>query len=303
MHGAGAGDRGRAVGCRWRMSFTEHVLPMQCEGEVLLGMLSQPDRASKLGVIVVVGGPQYRVGSHRQFVLLARCLASAGHPVLRFDYRGMGDSGGAVQSFEAVEDDIATAVDALQAACPEVKRVVLWGLCDGASASVLYCGATHDVRVAGLCLLNPWVRSDATLARTHLKHYYTSRLFEAAFWRKLLFGKIGWKRAITDFAGNIKNSRGQAKMNTQVEPFQTRMATALRHFSGSILLLLSAEDYTAKEFIECAGSDPLWRGILERTDLQKIEIEGADHTFSKQQCRVETEQAVLKWMANLTEAA
>jgi exosortase A-associated hydrolase 1 len=284
------------------MSFTEHVLTMQCKGDVLLGVLSQPDRASKLGLIVVVGGPQYRVGSHRQFVLLARCLASAGHPVLRFDYRGMGDSGGAVQSFEAVEDDIATAIDALQAACPEVERVVLWGLCDGASASVLYCGATHDVRVSGLCLLNPWVRSDATLARTHLKHYYTRRLLEAAFWRKLLFGKIGWKRVITDFAGNIKDSRGQAKMNTQVEPFQSRMATALRHFSGSILLLLSAEDYTAKEFIECAGSDPLWRGILERPDLQKIEIEGADHTFSKQQWRVETEQAVLKWMANLKEA-
>ncbi len=299
MHDAGAGDRGRAVVCRWRMSFTEHVLTMQCKGEVLLGVRSQPDRASKLGVIVVVGGPQYRVGSHRQFVILARCLASAGHPVLRFDYRGMGDSGGAVQSFEAVEDDIATAIDALQAACPEVDRVVLWGLCDGASASVLYCGATHDVRVAGLCLLNPWVRSDATLARTHLKHYYTSRLLEAAFWRKLLLGKIGWKRAITDFLGNIKEARGQAKMNTQVEPFQSRMATALRHFSGSILLLLSAEDYTAKEFIECAGSDPLWRGILERPDLQKIEIEDADHTFSKQQWRIAAEQAVLNWMATL----
>jgi exosortase A-associated hydrolase 1 len=303
VHGAVAVDRGRADGGRWRMSFTEHVATMQCKGEVLLGVVSRPERASKLGVIVVVGGPQYRVGSHRQFVLLARCLASAGYPVLRFDYRGMGDSGGTVQSFDAVEDDIAAAIDALQAACPEVERVALWGLCDGATASALYCDATHDARIAGLCLLNPWVRSDATLARTHLKHYYGSRLLQGAFWRKLLIGEFDWMRAIKGLWGNLQASRGYTKTELRAKPFQNRMASALRHFSGKVLLILSANDFTAKEFVELASSDPLWRGILERPDLQKIEIEGADHTFSKQPWRSAAEQAVLKWMTNLKEAA
>lgn len=299
MHGAVAVDRGRADGGRWRMNFTEHVLTMQCKDEVLLGVVSQPGRASKLGVIVVVGGPQYRVGSHRQFVMLARCLASAGHPVLRFDYRGMGDSGGTVQSFDAVEDDIATAVDALQVACPEVKQVVLWGLCDGATASALYCDATHDVRVAGLCLLNPWVRSDATLARTHLKHYYIARLMQGAFWRKLLRGEFEWMRAIKGLWGNLQASRGQPQTELRAKPFQNRMATALRHFSGKILLILSANDYTAKEFVEFASTDPLWRGVLERSGLQRVEIAGADHTFSSRQWRLLTEQVMLNWMATL----
>lgn len=285
------------------MNFTEHVLTMQCMGEALLGVVSKPDCRSKLGVVVVVGGPQYRVGSHRQFVLLARCLASAGYPVLRFDYRGMGDSGGAVRSFDAVDDDIAAAIDTLQTACPEVEQVILWGLCDGATASVLYCGATHDVRVAGLCLLNPWVRSDSTLARTHLKHYYGSRIVQGAFWRKLLRGEFDWTRAIKGLWGNVQASRGHAKMEVRVEPFQNRMAMALRNFSGKVLLILSANDYTAREFVECASSDPLWRGILERPGLQRVDIAGADHTFSSQQWRIDAEQAVLKWIANLKEAA
>jgi hypothetical protein len=45
-------------------------------------------------VVIIVVGPQYRAGLHRQFVSLARTLSTAGFLVLRYDYRGMGDSDG-----------------------------------------------------------------------------------------------------------------------------------------------------------------------------------------------------------------
>jgi len=61
---------------------------------------SDDDRRAACGVLIVVGGPQYRVGSHRQFLLLSRRLAAEGHPVMRFDYRGMGDASGAMRGFE-----------------------------------------------------------------------------------------------------------------------------------------------------------------------------------------------------------
>lgn len=298
-----AGDNERAYCVGWRMNFTEHALVMHCDGEAILGVVSKPDCTSKLGVIVVVGGRQYRAGSHRQFVLLARCLASAGYPVLRFDYRGMGDSGGAVQSFDAVDDDIATAIDALQSECTGVERVVLWGLCDGATASVLYCGKTKDARVVGLCLLNPWVRSDATLARTHLKHYYSARLLQGAFWRKLVSGEFDWVKAVKGLWGNLQATRGRAEKGVRVQPFQNRMATALRLFPGKVLLILSANDYTAKEFVVCASTDPLWQGVLERAGLQRIDIADADHTFSSQQWRTAVEQAVMNWMTSLKEVS
>jgi len=135
----------------------ERPLFFDCEGFALLGVIAEPELPARVGVVIVVGGPQYRAGSHRQFVLLARSLAEAGVASLRFDLRGMGDSEGPRTDFEHAQADIRAAIDALCGAVPRVEQVVLWGLCDGASASALYAGG--DRRVAGLALFNPWVRT------------------------------------------------------------------------------------------------------------------------------------------------
>ena len=138
----------------------ESVLGFACEGEPLIGILAEPSdgAVADVGVLIIVGGPQYRVGSHRQFTLLARHLAANGFAALRFDYRSMGDSPGETRDFLAVDADIAAAIDALLAARPALKRVALWGLCDAASAALLYLDSTRDPRVAGVALLNPWAR-------------------------------------------------------------------------------------------------------------------------------------------------
>ncbi|MDQ2695687.1 MAG: hydrolase 1, exosortase A system-associated, partial [Pseudomonadota bacterium] len=112
---------------------TETAFVFACRGDELPGILHHGAAGAARGLLLVVGGPQYRVGSHRQFVLLARDLAAAGIPVLRFDYRGMGDAGGDFAGFEGVDDDIAAALDAFFARCPGLREVVLWGLCDAAS--------------------------------------------------------------------------------------------------------------------------------------------------------------------------
>ena len=295
------------------MMFVDVPLTMDCAGDQLLGILSKPEAPLPLGLVIVVGGPQYRVGSHRQFLLLAHRLAQAGHAVLRFDYRGMGDSGGSPRNFEAIDDDIAAAINALQAQCPQVRAVVLWGLCDGASASLLYAGRQHDRRVAGLCLLNPWVRSEASLARTTVKHYYGERLLQAEFWRKLWRGQLDWRRSLCSLRNNLLASRnrspadagtasGPASANAaavSLMPFQSQMAVCLRHFPGQVLLVLSGNDYTAKEFLEYATTDTHWRGLLNRPGLQRFDLAQADHTFSSASWRNEVELAVVGWMATI----
>jgi len=281
------------------VNFTDQSVVMPCHGENLVGILSQPEQPSTLGLVMVVGGAQYRVGSHRQFVLLARCLASAGFPVLRFDHRGLGDSSGERMGFEAIDDDIGVAVQTLQRQCPGVQRVVLWGLCDGASAALLYSGQRHDARVAGLCLLNPWVRSDATLARTRIKHYYAGRLLESSFWQRLWQGQYEWRPSLAGLWQSLRDFH-MGPPSAEPEPsFQQDMARALRRFPGEVLLLLSACDYTAKEFVECAQSDPAWKGLLQREQLQRVDVADADHTFSKAIWRATAEQAVLAWMRRL----
>lgn len=280
------------------MNFTEQAVTFRCAEEELLGILALPEQPEAVGVLVVVGGPQYRVGSHRQFLQLSRVLAGAGYPIMRFDYRGMGDGTGDQRNFEDVNEDIRAAIDALCANCPQVKRVVLWGLCDGASASLLYCDATLDSQVSGLVLLNPWVRSGTSLAHTRIKHYYGQRLMQVDFWRKLLTGKLGLARAICGFVDNLKVVRQKRTLTAadQALPFQERMARGLQLFTGQVLLLLSGNDFTAKEFLETFQADKAWAAIHEQSKVARIDIPGADHTFSTVGWRRQVEEITKRWL-------
>jgi uncharacterized protein len=280
------------------VKFTEEAVGFPCEGEQLLGILARPERPSKLGVVIVVGGPQTRVGSHRQFALLSRALATAGYATFRFDYRGMGDSTGEQRSFEMVSLDIRAAIDGFQAACPEVSRIALWGLCDAASAALLYCGDKYDSRIAGLCLLNPWVRSETTLARTQVKHYYGQRLLQREFWAKLLGGRLNVAKAIAELLRKLgqASTRPAPRQAISAVFFQERMARALAEFSGKVLLVLSGEDFTAREFLEYTSGSDSWHGLLERPNLTRIDIAAANHTFSSQEWRESVENACLDWL-------
>lgn len=281
------------------IGYLEEALQFDCQGDRLLGILARPRGVPEMdcAVLIAVGGPQYRVGSHRQFVLLARALARAGFPVMRFDYRGMGDSEGAPRDFEAVSEDIAAALDALQRACPDVGRVVLWGLCDAASAALLYCQERQDARLAGLCLLNPWVRSAASLARTHVKHYYGQRLLQADFWRKLLSGGLPVLGALRGLLRTLRQARVASTPVAVRPPFQARMAEGLRLFPGPVLLLLSGCDFVAQEFSDRASADDTWRAALRRDDLIRQEMSEADHTFSSAAWREDVLNATLRWLA------
>lgn len=280
----------------------EHAFTFNCEGETLLGILHRPTQvqeAQRTGVVVVVGGPQYRAGSHRQFVHLARYLAAAGHPVLRFDMRGMGDSSGAQRSFEALDVDIGAAIQALMQHQPEVRSVVLWGLCDGASAALLYLHRNPDPRVSGLCLLNPWVRSEASLARAHVKHYYRQRLMQRDFWGRLFSGQVAGK-AVRDLVSSLKAARQSIEAAPAADlPFQVRMARAWQSFDGPVLLVLSGRDYTAREFTETVAAHPAWKNALARSGVQRRDVQGADHTFSGTADRQEMEHVTAAWLADL----
>jgi len=288
----------------------ESTVAFGCAGESLHGIVAapaQPGAPAGVGVVVVVGGPQYRAGAHRQFVQLARALAEAGHPVLRFDVRGMGDSSGSQRSFESLSEDIGAAVGALQRAQPGVGKVVLWGLCDGASAALLYLNDTRDKRIAGLCLVNPWVRSEASLARTHVRHYYLQRLLQPAFWRKLASGGVGL-RALRDLGRSVRLAVAGGSDASPAEavrdaPYQDLMARACQRFDGPVMLLLSDEDYTAKEFADRAATDPAWRRALARPNVARVTVEKADHTLSDRPARLALEAACVRWLAALVSAA
>lgn len=274
----------------------EQALVFDCLNEELLGIIHHVEQPCKKGVLIVVGGPQYRVGSHRQFLLLARHLARHGIPVMRFDYRGMGDSAGAMRTFENIEEDLRTALDVFCREVEGLEEVVLWGLCDAASASLFYAHADH--RVTGLILLNPWVRTEAGEAKAYLKHYYISRLFSKSFWQKVLSGKFRVTTSVKSLADLSRSAMNQGVVHTGggSAPLPERMLAGLKRYSGSVLVILSGDDLTAGEFRDLIGSSREWNRALKDRGTLIRELKGANHTFSSQSWRQQVEAWTLEWV-------
>lgn len=284
------------------MNFQEKACFFECQGEQLLGILAVPDVPAETAVLIVVGGPQYRVGSHRQFVLMARALAASGYASLRFDCRGMGDSPGRSRNFEQISEDIAAAIELLIAGSPVIHKVVLWGLCDAASASLIYWDATQDSRVKGFVLLNPWVRSESTLARTQIKYYYGQRLLNPEFWKNLITCNFQVGRSLREFMASLRLACTPAASNSKSKKgFQDKMVAALNEFPGQKLLILSGHDYTAKEFLTWMAIDQARARLLSHPCMTCINLPDADHTFSSQLWRREIETTTLAWLRKMEE--
>jgi exosortase A-associated hydrolase 1 len=279
----------------------------------LFGVMAEPAAEPRrpIGVVVIVGGPQYRAGSHRQFVALARRLAGAGYPTLRFDLLGMGDSlvldaGGGVNPiahFESAATDIGAAIDALHAHQPALRGCVLWGLCDGASAALLHAAQQADARVHGLVLLNPWVRTQASQAATRVRHYYLQRLLSASFWRKLLRGQVA-ADALRGLWRNLRLARaGAPAAEAAALAYPQRMAQGWRRFVGDVLLLMSGKDYTAREFDQFTRGDALWQRAFAARAGTRVDLPDADHTCSQASAEAAVHDATLAFLDRLATRA
>jgi uncharacterized protein len=280
--------------------FTENALVFHCKECKLLGIVTLPREPLTTGLIIVVGGPQYRVGSHRQFTLLARHLAEAGIASMRFDYCGMGDSEGRMApGVDSIEDDIRAAVDTFLVAAPVVQRVSLWGLCGAASASALY--APTDQRVVGVAMLNPWVRAPQSHARAQIKHYYAGRLKDPDMWRRLLRGEMDLRGSLQSAASTVRQAlRGSVRRRsvTSMEslPISTRIAESLLRFPGRTLLILSGQDLTANEFRDTLSSDARLRLAFSNERVERHDLMDADHTFAQADWRNQVAQWTRNWL-------
>lgn len=272
----------------------EEPVVFQCQGSALIGILHRSIvEPAEIAVLIVVGGPQYRVGSHRQFVSSARALAKAGFPVFRFDYRGMGDSGGIHAGFEQVTADIRAAVDALCAKCAPRRGVVLLGLCDAASAALMYDAS--DTRISGLILMNPWVRTPQRQAAVVLKRYYTARVLQVDFWRKLVSGGFDFIGSLRSLVRNLARASDRAP-DLGGNGYVGAMRVGFEQFSGPILVVQSGRDLTADEFRILCRRDVMWGRAIERSSVKVVDMAEADHTFSRAQDLAEFNRQCARWL-------
>ncbi|HSI23378.1 MAG TPA: hydrolase 1, exosortase A system-associated [Methylophilaceae bacterium] len=271
-------------------TLTWHEAPVvfECEGSRLVGIAALPAQPAAMGVLIIVGGPQYRAGSHRQFTLLARHLAGLGIASLRFDYRGMGDSEGEKRSFDQINADIGAALATLLQLAPAIERIALWGLCDAASAAMCY--APTDARVGQLILLNPWLQSSPNVARTRLRLYYPARLGQMNFWAKLLTLEVDIPVTVRGFLDDLKSTfRWQEKPGNPLDAAaDEHMLAGLERFGGQVLFIMSEKDLTAGIFRAQVDRDRRWQQACRVATF--LDVPGADHTFSTRKFRDQVAQ-------------
>jgi exosortase A-associated hydrolase 2 len=112
----------------------------------LFGVLHENGPARGVPFVFCHPFGEEKLWTHRVFVSFARRLAQRGHPVLRFDYTGNGDSEGdfSATSVTTTEADIQTAIEMLKARL-SAPRVALLGLRLGATLAARVADARDDV--------------------------------------------------------------------------------------------------------------------------------------------------------------
>jgi hypothetical protein len=130
----------------------EHV-SFASHSQAIAGVLHVPDQPKAPGIIMCHGFTGNKSEAHRLFVAAARDLCAHGIAVLRFDFRGSGDSAGEFREM-TISGEVADAVAALSylISRPEVDgdRVGVLGLSLG--GCVAACLAGRDQRVRALVL-------------------------------------------------------------------------------------------------------------------------------------------------------
>lgn len=286
----------------------EIPLVFPCAGATLVGVVHKPASPAAIGVVTIIaGGPQYRGGVGRGMVSAARELSDAGVAVMRFDHRGLGDSGGEFLGFEHIAEDIQAAVTAFRNEVPQVKKVVLWGGCDSASGAMIHGWKIPDA--ISLVLGNPWVTTTQTQSAVLRKHYL-SRLGEKSFWLKLLrfeynlleYARAGLHKLFARLAGIMaaRTTSVTAADPVETDNYVNKMLDGLRRFEGSVLFLMSGQSLLSREFDELVSMDPDWHAVYNRTEFRRIDFPEADQTFSGSDSRARVNRAICDWLLELS---
>lgn len=283
------------------MNAREIPVAFRCEQATLVGIVHVPENSGTRGVIsMVAGGPQYRGGCCRQLVAMARDLAAHGTPVMRFDYRGLGDGGGEYRGFEHTEADFRAAIEAFQREAPSVTEIVLWGGCDAASSILIH--GWRLPQVSGMILGNPYARTETTRAAVERAYYWT-RFRDPQFWCKVVklqfnplsslpaLGKAIWRK----FRAAAHAAPGSTPAQDN-RPFPDKMLDGLQRFHGQILLVLSGRSLDSKEFLEMVARSGDWQQALARPAVQRVDLPDADQAFSTLDARNDLIDAARSWL-------
>lgn len=238
-----------------------------CAGETLHATLDEATATT--GLLIVSGGNELRIGAHRGMASLAQRIAAQGYPVFRFDRRGIGDSTGTNNGFLSAGDDLRSAVAAFRREAPQIREIMGFGNCDGATTLALFhaSGGIDRLVLANLWLVDAQAGTPPPAA---IRSRYASRLADPRQLLRLLRGEIDLRKLTAGIRAILprKPNGGLA----------ARVAAALAGSSTPATLLLARQDNTA---LACADA---WRSAAfapVRTRIPLLLCDTASHSFAR----------------------
>ncbi|OHD04245.1 MAG: hydrolase 1, exosortase A system-associated [Sphingopyxis sp. RIFCSPHIGHO2_01_FULL_65_24] len=225
-------------------------LSFACEGAAIAATLDEAPGTT--GLLIVSGGNEIRSGAHRGMAMLGQRVAAAGHPVFRFDRRGIGDSEGENGSYRSSGPDIAAAIAAFRDAAPQLTRVVAFGNCDAASALLLH----QPLALDALILANPWTYEDdgddeaeaddpPLPPPSAIRARYLSRLKDPKSLLRLVKGEVDFRKLFRGLSALGKKPAAPAFGSLADE-----LDSLLAEVFCPVTILLATGDRTAQAFME-----------------------------------------------------
>lgn len=269
----------------------------------LVSVITQPQdsmQPAATGVIILGAGLVHRVGPNRMTVRTARRLAQMGYTVLRFDHRGIGDSGPRQDNqpfMQSAVEETREVMDYL-ARHHAIEDFVVMGICSGAETA-LHTGFV-DQRVSGVALINGGGQGygDAWDAYEYVRgeaRWYLKRLFSLDSWRRALTGRSQYRRLITVVLQRIRNRLSPPK---EVAEASQQAASDIQNLLGRgvrLLWLQSEGDYSQNLFDTMFGDDA--QALLDAGSVRVETISYTDHTLTDQYSQTRVLELVQDWLS------
>ena len=273
-------------------------------GGRLFGVLAQPrTSAGKPAVLLLNAGSIHHAGPHRLYVRLARELADRGHPVLRLDLEGIGDSvlrgpGRENHPYSpTAQRDIADALAFLRGehGC---TRFVVMGLCSGAYNTFQAGLHAEDAGIERLVMINPWYfqwREGLSLDTTISSHYedvaaYGRSARDPERWKRLLRGEADLgrlARVALAHAAKVVRGRWDDLREIVVPSSGTPLSRDIRKITarGRRMHVILSDGEPAAALLDTEAKRAV--GRAKKAGLFHLErIVGGDHTFSREGPRI-----------------
>lgn len=281
-------------------------------GEDLVGTLTHPDgKPNGLAAITLYGtGPFPVFGRNQVGVSVAHDLAARGFHVLRFDYRGAGESGGEMRPADLGApwtDDVLGAVRFLEGLGH--KRIVLICVCFGARNGLAASGQIKGL--AGMLMISPPV-GQANHTETILQRdmrWYLTRALSLRRLRGLVQGaKAKRRRALVAarLRRAIRPSRDRAGVNVGdragLSPQFYEPMRALVERDVPLRIVYGRKDDFFAEF-ERAMAGPLG-DLVERGQHVSVEIlDGHGSNVASLEAQQAMRAVVSQWAVTLVPTA